>query len=30
VPARFARDRLLASVHGLYDRLLGVEPWVSR
>jgi len=31
VPGRFARDRLLAGVHALYDRLLRVrEPSVSR
>jgi glycosyltransferase involved in cell wall biosynthesis len=30
VPARFARERLLAGVHGLYDRLLAREPALSR
>jgi glycosyltransferase involved in cell wall biosynthesis len=30
VPARFARERLLAGIHGLYDRLLELEPAVSR
>jgi glycosyltransferase involved in cell wall biosynthesis len=30
VPARFARERLLAGVHGLYDRLLEREPSLSR
>ena len=30
VPARFARERLVAGIHGLYDRLLEREPAVSR
>jgi glycosyltransferase involved in cell wall biosynthesis len=30
VPARFARERLRAGVHGLYDRLLAREPSLSR
>jgi glycosyltransferase involved in cell wall biosynthesis len=30
VPARFRRERLLAGVHGLYDRLLTLEPALSR
>jgi glycosyltransferase involved in cell wall biosynthesis len=30
VPARFARERLLAGVHGMYDRLLAREPALSR
>jgi glycosyltransferase involved in cell wall biosynthesis len=30
VPARFARERLIAGVHSLYDRLLAREPALSR